>query len=180
MDDVMNAVRGEAERVAGRIAQTRLGIISSFDPDNYAVKVKLQPEGTETGWLPLSSPWVGNGWGLFAPPAMGDQVVVHAQEGEGETRIACDRLYSDEDRPLKVDAGEFWLVHQSGMKIRLTNQPSIQIFGGNIQIGPENGTLLTLVTQAFQAIFNQHVHGNGPPPTQQLTAAHLTTALKAG
>lgn len=177
----MNAVRGEAERVTSRIATTRLGTISSYNPDNYTVKVKLQPEGTETGWLPLTSPWVGNGWGMFAPPAMGDQVEVAFDGGDAEVGLANNRLYSDADRPLRVEAGECWLVHQSGMKIRLTNEPSVQIFGGNIQIGPENATLLRLVTETFQSLFNSHSHpGNGAPPSQQMGAAHLTTALKAG
>ena len=45
---------------------TRQGTVTAYDPDNYAVKVQLQPTGEETGWIPLSSPWVGNGWGLAA------------------------------------------------------------------------------------------------------------------
>lgn len=180
MDAVMNAVRGEAERVVERVARTRIGIVSSYDPDNYAVKVRLQPENAETGWLPLTSPWVGNGWGLFAPPAMGDQVEVSFLEGDAEVGMVAGRLYSDEDRPLRVEAGEFWLIHGQGAKVRLRNDGSVEIFGADIKIGPENATLLRLVTDAFMPIFNAHQHGNSGPPQPQMGATHLTAALKAG
>lgn len=181
MDDLMNAARREAERVMGRIAQPRLATVTSYDPDHYAVKVALQPEGVETGWLPLASPWVGNGWGLFAPPSIGDQVQVEAQEGEGETRIVGARLYSDEDRPLAVPSGELWLVHQSGAKIRLLNSGQIEVRAGDIVAGPLSGAVRRLVDERFMQLFNGHTHGGGPTPSQQMTVAgHMTSALKGG
>ena len=138
MDDLMNAARREAERVMATRATTRTGLVTSYDPDNYAVKVALQPEGVETGWLPLASPWVGNGWGMFAPPSIGDQVVVEALEGENETRVVLDRLYSNDDRPLSVPSGEFWLQHETGAKIRLLNDGKIEIITpANIEVAAD-------------------------------------------
>jgi len=181
MEGVLHGMRREAERTSNRIARTKIGTISSYDPASHAVKVMAQPENYETGWMPLASPWVGNGWGMFAAPAVGDQVVIHFQEGGYEAGVAAERLYSDADRPLNVPSGEFWLVHEKGAKIRLRNDGSVEIYGADIKVGPENATLLTLVTQTFQALFNSHTHpGNGAPPTQHMTAAHLTTALKGG
>ncbi len=72
-----NAMRTQAALMDGARALVMLGIVQSFDPNKYAVKVMLQPDGIETGWLPLTSIWVGNNWGLFAPPNPGDMVDVH-------------------------------------------------------------------------------------------------------
>lgn len=185
MDDLMNAARREAERVMAGEAKTRIGLVTGYDPDAYAVKVALQPEGAETGWLPYASLWVGNGWGLYAPPAIGDQVVVDAQEGEGETRLVRAALYSDEDRPLAVPSGEFWLVHRTGAKLRLLNTGEIDIRAAQILAGPDGGAVRRLVDERFLALFNAHRH-TGPdgitsPPTTLMTeAGHMTASLKGG
>jgi hypothetical protein len=185
MDDLMNATRREAERVMAGVAKTQLGLVTSYDPATYAVKVTLMPEGVETGWLPYASLWVGNGWGLYAPPAIGDQVVVDPQEGEGETRLVRAALYSDEDRPLSVPSGEFWLVHRTGAKLRLLNTGEIDIRAASILAGPDGGAVRRLIDERFMALFNAHQH-TGPdgitsPPTTPMTAAgHMTASLKGG
>lgn len=201
MDDVMNAVRGEAERVASRIASPRIGIVSSYDPAHYAAKVKLQPEGVETGWASIASMSVGNGFGVFSPPSPGDAVVVIFQEGNSEVPIVLGSLYNDTDRPNvpgagTAPAGEKWLVHQKGTRVRLTGDGTVELFaksgtqvklnpdgtvdihGTQIRIGAEDGAFLRLVNDTFMALFNSHVHGNGPPPTPLMTAANLTENLK--
>lgn len=121
MNHLLNAMRAQAQLAQGGKATVRIGLVSSYDPGSYCVKVRLQPEDVETGWLPLASPWVGNGWGLFCPPTVGDSIEVQFQEGSAEAGIACQRLYSDADRPLSVASGELWLVHQSGAFFKLTN-----------------------------------------------------------
>jgi hypothetical protein len=69
MDGLMNQMRRAAQEAIGTGGATRHGIIDAYDPNAYAVKVTLQPDDTLTDWLPLKSPWVGNGWGLFCPPS---------------------------------------------------------------------------------------------------------------
>jgi hypothetical protein len=54
----------------------------SYNPADYCAKVQIEPEGAVTGWLPVLSPWVGNGWGLFAPVTPGDQVDVQFVDGD--------------------------------------------------------------------------------------------------
>lgn len=201
MDAHLNAARREAERVLSNVAQPRMGLISSFDPEKYAVKVRLQPENIESGWIPLAAPSVGAGYGLFSPGNIGDQVVVVFQEGAGGSGIAVGAIYNDEDHP-RVEglggcpSGETWLVHKTGARIRLITDGTIEIRqkagtqvvlkpdgtvtinGPTVLVGAEGGNFLTLVTQAFQSLFNGHTHGNGGPPNQQMTASHLTAALK--
>ena len=132
MEDIANAVRGEAHRVLSGRAVPRQGIVTSYDPDAYSVKVTRQPEDSETGWIPISSVWAGNGWGLFAPPVIGSQVELGYQEDGTETAQVKGQYFSDEDLPIvpeigSAPAGEFWLVHESGTRLRLQNDSTFEI-----------------------------------------------------
>ena len=114
-------------RRADDTSRTRLGTISSYDPAHFAVKVMLQPGGVETGWIPLGSPWVGNGWGAFFAPAIGESVEVEFQEGGLDAAVVSMRFFNDVDRPLPVPAGEGWLVHASGSALKLHNDGSVEV-----------------------------------------------------
>ena len=163
----------------------RIGIISSYDPVRYCAKARIQPDNTETGWLPVLTVWGGNGWGLAAGPTPGDVVSVQFQEGGREAGIVVGRFYSNVTRAPQISgggppSGEFWLVHQSGSRIRLLNSGKIEVHGTvEIDVGNVSSTLHALVTDAFQAIYNGHTHGSGPAPNQQMTSVHLTSILKA-
>lgn len=53
-----------------------------------------------------------------------------------------------------------------------------------INLGSDNETLLPLVTQTFEGLFNEHTHpipdGNTGVPNQQMSDAELTSVVKAG
>jgi phage gp45-like len=115
-----------ADRLAQGIAKPRLGTVSGYDPGTYMVKVQLQPEGIETGWLPLGSPGVGNGFGIFAGPGIGDQVEVQFPDGDLSSGVVSMRFYSDVARPVSVPSGEVWIVHQSGSFLKFHNDGSIE------------------------------------------------------
>lgn len=131
MKQLLNAMRLQALMAGAGQASTRLGVVSSYNPNDYTVKVRLQPDDVETGWLPLLAPWVGNGWGMFSPPQPGDMVHVEFQEGSYEAGVACLRLFNDQDRPLPCPAGELWLVHASGASFRLTNDGAATFSDGH-------------------------------------------------
>lgn len=127
-DRLLNLMRGAAMGQSATRAESRKGLISAYDPSNYAVKVQLMPEGAETGWLPLASPWVGNGWGIVAGPSIGDMVDVHFQEGSPDAGSASLRYYNDEDRPPGAcPSGEFWLAHSSGSLLKFHNDGSVEM-----------------------------------------------------
>ena len=126
-DRILNAMRREAGSQASGSAKTRLATVTGYDPSHYAAKVTIQPDGIETGWLPVTSPWIGNQWGFYAPPSIGDQVEVHFQEGDRESGFVVQRLFDSEAVPLAVPSGEFWLVHASGTYIKLRNSGDIEI-----------------------------------------------------
>lgn len=120
MQDFLNIARREAERVMSRLARPKTGIVTSYDPDNYSAKVRLQPEDVETGWLPIRTPWAGNSWGMFCPPSPGDEVEVQFQEGGKKAPYIALRAFGDRFRPLKVPAGEFWLVDKLGNSFKFS------------------------------------------------------------
>ena len=185
LDVLMNRMRLEAARDRTTVATTRVGIITSYDDTGgFAVNVQLQPDGTETGWIPLGSPMIGNGWGVFFAPNIGDQVVVEFQEGGHEVPIATVRLFDDQNRALAVPAGEMWLIHKSGAYIKLTTDGKIA-FNSTVEIDAGNmgSALLTLATSALKSVFNGHTHPVSGDvtgqPSQQLTDEHFTSILKA-
>ena len=114
MERFLNAIKAQSAALDRGTAQPRFATITSVDPTRPAARVTLQPEGVLSGWLPILSPWVGNGWGMSCPPSPGDQVLVLAQEGDAEHGIIVGRAWSDSARTPQAPSGELWLVHQSG------------------------------------------------------------------
>ena len=208
MEGLQNRMRGEAERANSRRALVRLGIVSGYDPDRYAAKVRIQPEDFETGWLPISTPWSGDGWGLFCPPSPGDVAEVHFQEGGKEAGFVALRHFGDALRPLPAPSGEFWLVHASGSLVRLANDGRLTLNGAleidataptvniaattrvnltapEIRLGGEGETFRRLVNDALVGLYNTHTHpdadgGNTGIPNQPMDADLLTTVTYAG
>lgn len=209
MDRLTAGLRAHAGAMDASVGQPRFGIVQSVDPNSYTVRVLLQPENTLSGWLPVLSQWVGAGWGLSALPSPGHHVLVLPQEGHIDHGVVVGRLFIPGVTAPPVDAsskpapaGELWLVHASGAKVRLGNDASIAITGGapngamnitlngtgifalvaaTIQLGATGETLHKLMNDVAMALFNTHTHGGGPAPDQQMTAGtHTTSALSAG
>ncbi|AZG14928.1 phage baseplate assembly protein V [Cupriavidus pauculus] len=135
MQHFRNQMALSARLAAGEKAETRAGIVRSYDPDQAAAKVEFldrsNPDDSSgqylSGWLPVTSPWVGNGWGLDAPPSPGDQVEVKFFDGDIENGYVGGRLYSDADRPPGAPSGEFWVVHESGSCLKFKNDGSVEV-----------------------------------------------------
>lgn len=180
MKELLNAMAAQSQRALGGKMFTRLGTVTSYDPNNYCIKAIIEPEGVETGWIPVTSAWVGNGWGLFCPPTSGDLVELQFQEGDMQAAIACSRFFTDQSRPLTVQSGELWLVHQSGSYFKLLNTGKISMHStAEIDIGNLENSIHALITDAFVSLFNSHTHGGGPVPNQTMNSSHTTSVLKA-
>lgn len=103
------------------------GLVQSYDPNTYSVKVALQPSGTLTGWIPIETHAIGNGWGVAYGPAVGDQAVIDFAEGDPESAAVSGFIYSDQDRPPPVPSGELWTVHKSGGYLKFTNDGNVSL-----------------------------------------------------
>jgi hypothetical protein len=124
---LLNQMKLRAAMTHGASVSVRIGTISGYDPNTYTARVLLQPENIVIGPLPITSPWIGNQWGLFAPPSEGDAVEIQFQEGDVEAGFICNRFYSKTDLNDTVPSGEFWLVHAKGTAIKIHNDGSLEI-----------------------------------------------------
>lgn len=193
MNGMLNHMRLQAMMESAGKVSMRLGVVSSYDQVNDCAKVIVQPEGIETGWLPVASPWVGNGWGLFMPPTTSDLVLVSFQEEDINAGIITMRLFTDDARPLSVPAAEFWLVHQSGSLLKFHNDGTVEFAAaGQLKVSAASillqnaGTALKkLVNETFLSLFDSHVHSNGNggantgAPTTLSSAADKTSIVQA-
>jgi len=157
-----------------------MGLVSSYDPARYAVKVELQPAGTITGWIPLGALWVGAGWGLYAPPSIGDMVEVSFAEGHGEAGMCGLKFFNDDDQPLPVTSGEFWLVHKTGAYFKLLNTGALTFSDGKGATLTMNGdgtmtSAATMWTHTGTFMVNGDVIADGVSLIN-----HLTSMVQSG
>ena len=129
MDGFLNALRGQSGAQDQGVGQARFGVVTSVDPQAGTARVKLQPEGVLTGWLPVLSPWAGAGWGVSCPPTPGDQVLVLPQEGDAEHGLIIARAWSRDSSAPATPVGELWLTHKSGSFVRLVNDGTVRVKG---------------------------------------------------
>lgn len=160
-----NAMRGIASAAVQGRASTRIGLVSAYDPNRYAVKVRFPPDDVETGWIPLRALQVGDGFGIYAAPNIGDQITVEFQDGAQDAGVAGGTLFNDEDVPLPVPAGEVWLVHKLGASWKLTNDGKATFSDGNGATVALNGdgTISSTGTWTHNGnvAFNGQVTANG-------------------
>lgn len=135
-----NMMKMHALLAANGRALARFGIVRSYNPATFSVKVELQPEGVITGWIPLGSPWIGSGWGMFAAPSIGDLIRVDFAGGDPDAGIASMRAFTDVNAPVSVPTGEFWIVHKSGSALRFHNDGSVDVVSAgklNVTVGSD-------------------------------------------
>lgn len=143
------------------------GIVTSYDPEAYAVKIMLQPEEIETGWLPIETAMAGQGWGAYFGPAVGDQALAGFIQGDLEHGSCLGFLPSDEDRPPKVESGEIHLVHKGGAYLKFTNDGKVKSKGaweheGTLKVSgdiTDNWPGNAVTIQILRSKYNAHAHG---------------------
>ncbi len=132
----LNRVRMEIHRVVGTMAQPRMGRITAFSSSQHAVKVAILPESdfplnegeiAETGWIPLSPVTGGNGVGVYAPPAIGTQVMVNHQEGAAGSGVVIATINDEANPPPGAAAGEFWMTLHNGARLVATNDGGVAL-----------------------------------------------------
>lgn len=167
MDGFLNRIKAQSSQLDQSWAQPRLGLVSSVNSTDATVRVMIQPENVLSGWLPVSSIWVGAAWGMVCLPSPGDQVLVLFQEGDSEHGIVVGGLWSATRPPPTVPSGELWIVHKSGSFLKLTNDGSIVSEAaswkhtGNLSVSGNVSDAYGSLADLRQK-YNMHVH---PPQT---------------
>ncbi len=129
-----------AAQAVARLGQPRWGIVTSVDPVNHLVRVMIQPEDVQSGWLPVSPVCAGPGWGLVSLPIPGQTVLTVADCGDAEHGIVVGGTFSDMAQPPIAPSaiggeashgqpGEILLVSQAGAVLRLCADGSIYLQG---------------------------------------------------
>lgn len=131
---------GRAE--AAKLLKAKIGYVTSYDPQLYAVRVRLEPESTanesrgmkavETNWIPIYRPYGGNSWGLITPPnanpskPYGDQcLILWPDDGHG---VALVGFFNAQEQPFTGPAnGEFWFKTKSGSILKALNNGAMQL-----------------------------------------------------
>lgn len=198
MNQLMNMMAMRATMAQSAFSGTRQGVITAYDPAEYAIKVSLQPTGEETGWIPLGSPWAGAGWGFAAGPMIGAEVEINFDSGTVGVGMAGSQFYNNEDRCPGPPSGEFWIVHKSGTLLKFLNSgeilvssetkitykaPNHHFTGGDVKIdenlivgkdiSDRDGVYGSVNT--IRATYNGHTHhengegSNTNQPNQQIT-----------
>jgi phage baseplate assembly protein V len=129
VNQLLNHMMQAFNRSQMNVGYAHLGIITSVDAVNYSVKVLLQPEEIETGFIPYCTPV----YGWVAPPSGGEQCLVLFERGNNNVPIGALLLYWDQSRAPGVSSpgdtapGEMLVKHSSGAHVKLTNEGKVLI-----------------------------------------------------
>jgi len=143
----LDVMRREAERILSAKTYSRFGVIQNYDPNNYQARVLIQPENILTNWLPISSDYVGNGFGLFIGPSPGDTVLVQFVDGDfGMGVIGSGKIFLPTMPPVPCPSGQVMLIHSSGTFIKLMPSGDLDMnVAGNLDL-TVTGNLSATVT----------------------------------
>lgn len=137
MEGLLNIIRREVESIVRRFYQpSRVGVIAAYNPAGPSVQVQF-PEDLDydgnpkvTGWIPWQVGSAGSGWTATFAPALGMQAAVHFVNGESNSAYATGALHSQQQPSPGVPEGEMWLLHKSGVFIKLTGVGEIETNAG--------------------------------------------------
>ena len=122
------------ERVFSGKYAPKYGVVTSYDPEKHAAKVKIKPSDIESGWLPIQAHHVGNGWGVVVGLTEGDQVKITHNGGDLEIGEITARVHDDESKPPAVKSGEILIKHEKAGSLFLDKDKNVTWTGANGQV----------------------------------------------
>ncbi|GMB00929.1 phage baseplate assembly protein V [Pelosinus sp. IPA-1] len=115
------------------------GVVTSVDQTRYRVKVYIPLLDIENDYIRVGSQYVGAGWGLYALPHVGDEVLVIFPNGDLNNGIVACRLYSEECDPAPQEGDSLTLVHESGSILRFDKAGNVTLEAkGNLTLRGAN------------------------------------------
>lgn len=162
--DIEELVRRIVDQTLSRQPHPQSAVISAYDPNRHAVKATLQPQNVESGWMPIATAHVGNGFGLAIGPQIGDQIIVGFHEGDIDSPFMMGRLHSDQERPPVAQAGEIVLQSASGflLKVAADGTVSLTTNGHDLTINAGGGNIHLNSAKLFhnaKDVGDDHKHG---------------------
>lgn len=152
----------------------RVGTVTAVDAVAARCKVSLGGN-TESAWLPFPSPRAG-AIQVWAPPSVGEQVVVASPGGDTAQGLVIASLASGAS-PAPSSNGAAFVIEIGGSTVTITaegvtmvsNGSTVEITGGGVAITGDvtiNGALAVSgsgVTHNGTNIGDSHVHGGVDP-----------------
>ena len=186
IDELTDHIRRIAQEVFGRSQFKGTLVCTGYDKTTHSVKGIIQPHGIESGWVPLASLHVGNGFGIVIGPRVGSadkldgQVFdVHFDGGDPDTLVAHHRQFSTQEKPPQVESGEMLFQHEKGHKVMFAKDGSVTIFhaalGGFMAFDPQ-GNLTHDVKNAVASTLASVIKKIAPK-TLVSGVVHLATGL---
>lgn len=145
INSLLAIMRNQAQGAVERVLKPKIGYVTSFDPKNYSVRVRLEPESTaneltgkkkvvETNWMPLARPYGGKDWGFNAPPnadpnpPYGDMVLILWPDGgQGMALGPFYNVHESVSQAEDLRTGEFEFRTKDGAYIQLRNDGSVRL-----------------------------------------------------
>lgn len=185
MNKFLNVMRMQASLIDNR-QHIRIGIVTSYNPVRHSVVCKIQPEDPDdpsqnlSGDLKIAGQFVGNGWGMFCAPGIGDQVIIGFEDGDINSGFVLGRLWSYVDAPLSVPSQEFWLVHSTGSYLKFLNNGKIEINGAaEIDMTAPTVSITTSGNCTINASGNASISANGNATISAANASVTATSTAA-
>lgn len=152
--------RSDAERRLANVV--RVATITAVDPGNGRARVSFGGE-TESAWLPFPSPRAGD-IQIWAPPSVGEQVVVACQSGDTAQGLIVASLASGGSPAPSGDGGAF-VVKIGDASIEITADGLTLIVGGVSLAVTAGGVSITggAVDHNGANIGDTHRHGGIVP-----------------
>ena len=172
MDDWLETIKLHAATQAGSLGQPRHALVTSVDAVSHAVKVTIQPEGIESGWIPDCAV-AAAGLRISCPAEIGTQVLVVPVEGDAEHPVVVARIFDVALTPPSspatgspVQPGEIGIFLDGGAYLHLTKD---KIFlKGTIVIDGDLKTTGDVMASGISLINHVHV---GVQPGQGVSGA---------
>ena len=151
----------------------RHGIVISVDPVNHAIKVRVEPDGVESGWIPDAAIAAG-GLKIACPSEVGTQVLLLPVEGDAEHPVVIGRLF-DTVATVPVSPATSQPVQPGEIGVFLSSGPFLHLTSSGIYLGGD--VMVSGSIKATGDVFgagislDQHVHSDvqagsavsGPP-----------------
>lgn len=126
MADWLETIKFHAAKQVAALGQPRHALVTSVDAVSHSVKVTIQPEGIESGWIPDAA-IAAAGLRIACPAELGTQVLVVPVEGDAEHPVVIARLFDVSITPpigpatgQQVQPGEIGIFLDRGVYLHMT------------------------------------------------------------
>lgn len=111
IEGLRNIIHREIRRVLDRQTRRVPCTVDSYDPTQHTIKLKLQPEGTLTGWVQIAAAQVG----VQIAPNIGDPGWLDFHEADRRAAVFSGSNHNDlNPPPVQIAAGEWRAQNKAG------------------------------------------------------------------